>query len=137
MTASATDTAQLASIGQGAVAIGDGILKSIDAIAQTDQSVAPSVTDATGGVEPTPVPKGAYAPDIVVLLTDGVATTGVPPLDAAQQAVDRGVRVYTIGFGTENGQPGFGFGGGRGPFGGVSGMFGAFPHAAGRHFRLG
>ena len=26
--------------------------------------------------QPTPVPKGAYAPDIIVLLTDGVATTG-------------------------------------------------------------
>jgi Ca-activated chloride channel family protein len=38
-----------------------------------------------------------------VLLTDGVATTGPPPLEAAQQAVDRGVRVYTIGFGTDQG----------------------------------
>ena len=29
--------------------------------------------------------------------------TGPLPLDAAQQAEDRGVRVYTIGFGTPNG----------------------------------
>jgi Ca-activated chloride channel family protein len=58
-----------------------------------------------------------------VLLTDGVATTGPLPLDAAQQAVDRGVRVYTIGFGTEAGQPDFrgggpNFFGGGGPPGG-------------------
>ena len=63
------------------------------------------------------MPKGAYAPDIIVLLTDGVATTGTPPLVAAQEAADREVRVYTIGFGTEQGQPDFGFGGGFGGFG--------------------
>src|SRR5450759_4857564 len=84
-------------------AIGSGILKSLDAIAGIDKSVAPSVTDTSPGVAPTPVPKGAYAPDIIVLLTDGVSNSGPLPLDAAQQAVDRGVRVYTIGFGTENG----------------------------------
>jgi len=49
------------------------------------------------------VPRGAYAPDIIVLLTDGVSNTGPQPVDAAQQAADRGVRVYTIGFGTANG----------------------------------
>ena len=39
-------------------------------------------------------------PDVVVLLTDGAATTGVDPRVAARQAADRGVRVFTIGFGT-------------------------------------
>ena len=83
-------------------AIGSGILKSLDAISQVDKNVAPSVSGTSPGVEPTPVPKGTYAPDIIVLLTDGVSNTGPMPLDAAQQAVDRGVRVYTIGFGTAN-----------------------------------
>lgn len=108
--------------------IGNGILKSIDAIAEIDKSVAPSVTDPSSGTAPTPVPKGAYAPDIVVLLTDGVNTGGVLPLDAAQQAADRGVRVYTIGYGTANGSIPFGgggqgFGGGGGGQGG-GGLFG-------------
>jgi Ca-activated chloride channel family protein len=67
-----------------------------------------------------------YAPDIIVLLTDGASNTGPRPLDAAQQAADRGVRVYTIGYGTANGgsmncgqqfQGGGGFGGGQ-QFGG-------------------
>lgn len=98
-------------------AIGSGILESIDAIAELDPSVAPSVTDPSSGEQPTPVPKGAYAPHIIVLLTDGVATTGPLPTAAAQQAVDRGVRVYTIGFGTENGSGQFG---NPGPFGGSS-----------------
>ena len=113
-------------------AIGSGILKSLDAIAEIDSSVAPSESDAVSGLQPAPVPAGAYAPAIIVLLTDGVSNVGPLPLDAAQQAVDRGVRVYTIGFGTENenqslpncggGQFGGGqFGGGQ--FGGGGGRF--------------
>ena len=39
---------------------------------------------------PAPVPKGAYAPDIIVLLTDGASNAGPDPIDAAQQAADRG-----------------------------------------------
>ena len=84
-------------------AIGSGILKALDAIAEIDSVVAPSVTSNSREPEPTPVPHGAYAPDIIVLLTDGVSNTGPTPVDAAQQAADRGVRVYTIGFGTANG----------------------------------
>jgi len=84
-------------------AIGSGILKSLDAIAEVDKNVVPSITDGSPGIEPTPQVKGVYAPDIIVLLTDGVSNTGPLPLDAAQQAVDRGIKVYTIGFGTANG----------------------------------
>jgi Ca-activated chloride channel family protein len=81
-------------------AIGSGILEAIDAIAEIDPNIAPSETGATTDIKPTPVPKGAYAPDIIVVLTDGVSNAGPQPLDAAQQAADRGIRVYTIGFGT-------------------------------------
>ena len=84
-------------------AIGSGILKSIDAIAEVDENVAPSVSATSRGPKPTPVPRGAYAPDIIVLLTDGASNAGPLPIDAAQQAADRGVRVYTIGFGTASG----------------------------------
>ena len=118
-------------------AIGSGILEAIDAIAEIDPNVAPSSTFASDELPPTPVPKGAFAPHIIVLLTDGVATTGPIPVEAAQQAVDRGVRVYTIGFGTEQGAPGFGGGGGFGsdPFGG--GGFGGGNQQGGRGFRRG
>jgi Ca-activated chloride channel family protein len=96
--------------------------------------VAPSITDNSPGVPPTPVPQGAYAPDIIVLLTDGVSNTGPLPLDAAQQAVDRGVRIYTIGYGTPNGYIPFGggqsqggfFGGGGQQFGGGQPFGGGF-----------
>lgn len=84
-------------------AIGSAILKSIDAIAENDQTIAPSKTRSTGEAAPTPVPEGHFAPAIIVLLTDGASNTGTLPVDAAQQAVDRGLRVFTIGFGTANG----------------------------------
>jgi len=84
-------------------AIGSGILKALDAIAEIDPNVAPSWTSASREPQPAPVPRGAFAPDIIVMLTDGVSNAGPLPVDAAQQAADRGVRVYTIGFGTANG----------------------------------
>jgi Ca-activated chloride channel family protein len=95
-------------------AIGSGILKAIDSIAEVDKAIAPSITDTSTGIEPTPVPKGDYAPDIIVVLTDGVSNTGPLPMDAAKQAADRGIRVYTIGFGTANGSPDPGGAGGNG-----------------------
>lgn len=112
--------------------IGNGILEALDALAELDGSIAPSVRNPSSGPQPTPVPNGAYAPSIVVLLTDGANNVGVEPLDAAQQALDRGVRVYTIGFGTERGgrmncggfvgtEPFGGGFGGNDPFGGGGG----------------
>jgi Ca-activated chloride channel family protein len=121
-----------------ATAIGSGILKSLDAISEIDPSVPPSASESSPGIEPTPPPKDQYAPEIVVLLTDGVSNAGPPPLEAAQQAVNRGVRVYTIGFGTANGPNAnqfggafgnqqFGGNGGGGQFGGGNGgQFGGF-----------
>jgi Ca-activated chloride channel family protein len=111
-------------------AIGSGIVQSLNAIAAIDSNVAPVVSNAANGTQPTPVPKGAFAPDIVVLLTDGVATTGPAPLDTAQLAADRGVRVYTIGFGTEAGSSDFGGGGFGGGFGGGP-QFGGGPPGGG------
>jgi len=86
-------------------AIGSGILTSIDAIHQVDPSVALSQTDSSTAPPPQPVAPGAYAPDIIVVLTDGANNAGPSTVDAAQQAAARGVRVYTIGFGTVAGGP--------------------------------
>ena len=38
------------------------------------------------------------------MLTAGQRTTGVDPLEAAKLAADRGVRVYTVGIGTVDGE---------------------------------
>jgi len=51
-----------------------------------------------------PVPAGSYGSAVVVLLTDGQNTSGPDPIDAAKMAADRGVRVYTVGVGTPEGE---------------------------------
>lgn len=112
-------------------AIGSAILRSIDAIAEVDENVDPS--DLGQQVTP-PAPASEYSPHIIVLLTDGASNAGPYPLSAAQQAAERGIRVYTIGFGTTNNsspmdcgdqfQENDQFGGGFGfPFGGGGGGF--------------
>jgi Ca-activated chloride channel family protein len=55
------------------------------------------------------VPPGSYTGGAIVLLSDGRRTHGPDPLDIAKIAADRGVRVYTVGFGTLGGGeiPGF------------------------------
>ena len=50
-----------------------------------------------------PVPPGSYTAGAVVLMSDGRRTTGPDPLKAAKMAAERGVRVHTIGFGSESG----------------------------------
>jgi Ca-activated chloride channel family protein len=53
---------------------------------------------------PAPVPPGSYTSASIILLTDGQRTTGVDTEEAAQLAADRGVRVYTVGIGTVDGE---------------------------------
>jgi Ca-activated chloride channel family protein len=97
-----TDTARLLAVLRAlstsyGTAIGQGILISLDSIAQADRTVAPT------GARVTPSrPGSGYSRDAIVLLTDGANTQGVSPLVAARTAAERGVRVYTIGFGTNH-----------------------------------
>jgi Ca-activated chloride channel family protein len=52
----------------------------------------------------TPVAPGSYSSAAIVLLTDGQRTTGPDSLEAARMAADRGVRIYTVGIGTKEGE---------------------------------
>jgi Ca-activated chloride channel family protein len=61
---------------------------------------APRVKDEP---EFKPVPPGSNTSAVIVLLSDGRTNVGVEPLDAARLAADRGVRVFTVGFGTAEG----------------------------------
>jgi Ca-activated chloride channel homolog len=54
--------------------------------------------------EHTPVPPGSYNSAAVIMLTDGQRTTGVDPMEAAKMAAERGIRVYTVGIGTVDGE---------------------------------
>ena len=51
-----------------------------------------------------PVAPGSYTSAAIILLTDGQSTTGVNSMDAAKVAADRGVRIYTVGIGTVDGE---------------------------------
>ena len=51
-----------------------------------------------------PVAPGSYGSAAIILLTDGQRTTGVDTMEAAKMAADRGVRVYTVGVGTVDGE---------------------------------
>jgi Ca-activated chloride channel family protein len=53
--------------------------------------------------EATPVAPGSYTSGAIILLSDGRRTTGPDPIEAAKLAADHGVRVYTVGFGTQEG----------------------------------
>jgi Ca-activated chloride channel family protein len=41
---------------------------------------------------------------VIILLTDGQSNVGPDPIEAARIAAERGVRVYTVGFGTTEGE---------------------------------
>ncbi|HEY2928621.1 VWA domain-containing protein [Piscinibacter sp.] len=98
---------------QRATAIGSGIVLSlatlfpdagIDLSQITGQRSMPPAPGDKPRKEFTPVPPGSYASGAIILLTDGQRTTGPDPLDAAKMAADRGVKVYTVGIGTKDGE---------------------------------
>ncbi len=72
-------------VADGATASGEAILSSIDAIRST-QPGAQKLRSAR-----------------VLLLSDGANTVGTDPQDAAQQAKDAGVQVFTVALGTAEG----------------------------------
>ena len=82
-------------------AIGSGILTALDALAEIYEDLAPGVDPALPPGPPL-IEEGEPSPYIIVLLTDGVNNAGPHPLDAARQAAELRVPVYTIGFGTAN-----------------------------------
>ena len=103
---------------QRATATGSGLIVSLATIfpnAGFDVSTALFGRDAgrnapigeakkNDGKEFKPVAPGSYNSAVIILLTDGQRTTGPDPIEIAKLAADRGVRVYTVGFGTTSGE---------------------------------
>ena len=70
-----------------------------------DDRIAPSDNvSASSAITGLPPSDGELSPHIIVLLTDGASNAGPFPLAAATQAAARGIRIYTIGFGTDKNQ---------------------------------
>ena len=98
---------------QRATAIGSGLILSLAAIFPDAGIDLSQVTGARMmpkaiGEQPkekefTPVEPGSYNSAAIILLTDGQRTTGPDSMDAAKMAADRGVKVYTVGVGTKEG----------------------------------
>jgi Ca-activated chloride channel family protein len=98
---------------QRATAIGSGIVLSlatlfpdagIDLSQITGARNMPLAPGEQKKKETPPVPPGSYNSGAIILLTDGQRTTGPDPMDAAKMAADRGVKVYTVGIGTKEGE---------------------------------
>lgn len=79
-----------------ATAIGDALSVA------TRQIVDSAPADTTDPVDPD-APPPERPPGVIVLLTDGETTVGVPTLEGANIAAEAGVPVYAISFGTPDG----------------------------------
>jgi len=82
---------------QHATAVGSGILVSLKALFPQEEFDVKKKQEH-------PARPGSYASGAVILLTDGQTTAGPDPVDAARVAAEHGVRVYTVGVGTDSGQ---------------------------------
>jgi Ca-activated chloride channel family protein len=103
---------------QRATAIGSGILMSLKAIfpdaefdlrswnPRRDSQQSAPLDQAAKPEKPEfkPVPPGSYTSAVIILLSDGQSNVGPDPIEAARMAAERGVRVYTVGFGTTEGE---------------------------------
>ncbi len=103
---------------QRGTAVGSGILVSLKTIfpdadfdlrawnPRGEPSKGTPIDKAGKGDKPVakPVPPGSYESAAIILLTDGQTTTGPDPIEAARMAAERGIRVFTVGVGTEKGE---------------------------------
>jgi Ca-activated chloride channel family protein len=89
---------------QRGTSLGQGVFAALTTIAaDAEQGEQPVDNDSPSMPTPTPLPAGTYSSAAIVLLTDGENNQDPDPLDAAQAAADRGVRIYTIGIGSTEG----------------------------------
>ena len=99
---------------QRGTAIGSGLVLSLAALFPDDgidlsqitgQRAMPAAPGEKKDKKPfTPVEPGSYSSAAVILLTDGQRTTGPDPMEAAKMAAERGIKVFTVGVGTKNGE---------------------------------
>lgn len=93
---------------QRGTSVAQGILASLNvlAVAANPAGQGPALYSSLARAAtptPTPVPKGTYTSAVIILLSDGENNENPDPQGAAQQAADRGVRIYTVGIGSPEG----------------------------------
>lgn len=89
---------------QRGTSLGQAILAALKTIeAPTQPPRLYSNLTPTSTPSPTPVPKGTFSSATIVLISDGENNEAPDPLESAQAAADRGVRIYTVGIGSAAG----------------------------------
>lgn len=86
--------------------LGSGILAALDAIALAAQDTPAAYYSGRSpepSALPAALPPGSDAGTIIVVFSDGENTADPEPVEAAQQAADRGIRLVTVGVGTTEG----------------------------------
>jgi Ca-activated chloride channel homolog len=98
---------------QRATAIGSGLLialatlfpdSGIDLSILTGERKVPRAHPPDSPPGFAPMPPGSYESAAILLLTDGQNTAGPDPMEVAQMAASRGIKVFTVGFGTKDGE---------------------------------
>jgi len=97
---------------ESGTSVANGILAALNLLATRNSQPTPHLyTDRTPvppatGATPAPLsagPAGIRTPAVILLLTDGENNEDPDPMEAAQIAADRGVRIYTVGIGSAAG----------------------------------
>jgi Ca-activated chloride channel family protein len=92
---------------QPGTAVGEAILVSLQALFPKEvfelRPREPASAPKPDAASPVEMPPGSERSAAIVLLSDGAATRGPDAVAAARLAAQRGVRVFTVGLGTEAG----------------------------------
>jgi Ca-activated chloride channel family protein len=88
---------------QRGTSVAQGITAALNTIASMNEETSFLSDGSVPTAEPEIVPPGSYRSAAIVLLSDGENNVRPDPLEAAQTAANRGIRVYTVGIGSAEG----------------------------------
>jgi Ca-activated chloride channel family protein len=83
--------------------LGRGIRAALDAIERVENPTKGFYVNRSPDPSPDPVPAGSHDSAAIVVLSDGQNNEDPDPIEAAQTAADRGIRIHTVGMGTPEG----------------------------------
>jgi Ca-activated chloride channel family protein len=89
----------------GATALGSAILVALQTLfSDVDVELPSSSAYQSAGAPSRAVQPGSFKSAAVIVLADGGNSSGPDPVGAARMAAERGLRIYTVGFGTVEGE---------------------------------
>jgi Ca-activated chloride channel homolog len=90
---------------QRGTSLGQAVLTALTVLTTDPTQPRPLYSNLTPTVlpSPTPVPPGTFSSSAIILLSDGENNQAPDPLATAQLAMERGIRIYTVGIGSQAG----------------------------------